>query len=361
MNPAKCSAEDYINFVIAAPRVVTATEAECVQPISENAAAHDAFTRLLTRLEPDPETLWAESRPQVDLNRGILILDDWTLEKPYSRRNELVYRHWSGKQKAVVSGINLITLLWSEGDRCVPVDYRIFDKDRDRKTRNDHFSEMLLQAQTRGFNPQMVCFDGWYASWENLKLCCSLGWHFLTRLKRNRLVNPDRTGLRAACLCRASPSQPKSRALELSAQHVVEQNDRNIEREKLRQPDDVARFVGGQPRRDKPRESKHRQSRQSCENDRIGKNLLVPFRSRRRPVAMRVRQTERADKGKRNVHIVITARSPRPSGLSAHALRRLVMTLNSKNRTFVEKTNLTLRFIFLDGSSGGQNRRHGAH
>lgn len=197
MNPAKCTAEDYINFIIATPRVVTATEAERVQPIGEKTAAHDAFTRLLTRLEPDSETLWAESRSQINLNQGILILDDSTLEKPYSKRNDLVYRHWSGKQKEVVSGINLITLLWTEGDRAVPVDYRVFDKDRDRKTKNDHFSEMLLEAETRGFNPKMVCFDSWYASWENLKLCCSLGWHFLTRLKSNRLVNPDRTGLRA--------------------------------------------------------------------------------------------------------------------------------------------------------------------
>ena len=111
MNPAKCSAEDYINFVIAPPRVVTATEAERVQPVSKNAAAHDAFTRLLTRLEPDSESLWEESRSQVDLNRGILILDDSTLEKPYSKSTDLAYRHWSGKQKEVVAGINLITLL----------------------------------------------------------------------------------------------------------------------------------------------------------------------------------------------------------------------------------------------------------
>ena len=92
MNPAKCTAGDYINFVIAAPRVVTATEAERVQPVSENAPSHDAFTRLLTRLEPNSESLWSESRSQIDLNRGILILDDSTLEKPYSKRNDLAYR-----------------------------------------------------------------------------------------------------------------------------------------------------------------------------------------------------------------------------------------------------------------------------
>jgi hypothetical protein len=188
MNPPKVTDEDYINFIIATPREVTATEAERVQPESKNAPAHDAFTRLLTRLEPDAERLWHEACPQVDLNKGILILDDSTLEKPYSKFNALVYQHWSGKQKEVVSGINLITLLWTDGVRCIPIDYRVFDKDRDGKTKNDHFAEMLLSAFERGFNPDLVCFDSWYASAENLKLIRSLGWHFLTRLKENRKI-----------------------------------------------------------------------------------------------------------------------------------------------------------------------------
>ena len=197
MNPPKVTDEDYINFIIATPRDVTATEAERVQPESKNAPAHDAFTRLLARLEPDAETLWTEARTQIDLQSGILVLDDSTLEKPYSNFNALVYRHWSGKQKEVVNGINLITLLWTDGTRCVPLDYRIFDKDRDGKTKNNHFSEMLLEAFERGFNPQLVCFDSWYGSIENLKLVRSLGWHFLTRLKSNRQINVSRSGLQA--------------------------------------------------------------------------------------------------------------------------------------------------------------------
>lgn len=188
MNPPKVSEEDYINFIIATPRSVTATEAERVQPDSTNAVAHDAFTRLLARLEPDSGMLWTEAKTQIDLQSGILVLDDSTLEKPYSKFNALAYRHWSGKQGRVVEGINLITLLWTDGDRCVPVDYRVFDKDRDRKTKNDHFSEMLLIASERGFAPRLVCFDSWYASIENLKLVRSLGWHFLTRLKSNRQI-----------------------------------------------------------------------------------------------------------------------------------------------------------------------------
>ena len=197
MNQPKVTDEDYINFIIATPRDVTATEAGRVQPESKNAPAHDAFTRLLQRLEPDAETLWEEAKSQIDLQSGILVLDDSTLEKPYSERNALVYRHWSGKQKAVVNGINLITLLWTDGSRVVPVDYRVFDKDRDGKTKNDHFAEMLLEAFERGFDPQFVCFDSWYGSIENLKLVRSLGWHFLTRLKANRQIRVGGGGLQA--------------------------------------------------------------------------------------------------------------------------------------------------------------------
>lgn len=125
------------------------------------------------------------------------MVDDSTLDKPFSKFNSLVYRHWSGKHQEVVSGINLITLLWTDGDRAVPTDYRIFDKDTDGKTKNDHFYEMLLEAHRRGFSPQMVCFDSWYSGLENLKLVRSLKWHFLTRLKENRQVNPAGKGLRA--------------------------------------------------------------------------------------------------------------------------------------------------------------------
>lgn len=46
------------------------------------------------------------------------------------------------------------------------------------------------------FRPLWNVRDSWYSSIENLKLVRALGWHFLTRLKSNRKVNPDKTGLK---------------------------------------------------------------------------------------------------------------------------------------------------------------------
>jgi len=53
---------------------------------------------------------------------------------------------------------------------------------------------MLLSAKERGFEPECVCFDSWYASLKNLKTVRDYGWTWLTRLAFNRLVNKDYQG-----------------------------------------------------------------------------------------------------------------------------------------------------------------------
>ena len=62
-----------------------------------------------------------------------------------------------------------------------------------KKPRTIHFQDMLDKAEERGFKPKFVMFDIWYASVENLKAIKKKQWHFLTRLKSNRSVNPDNT------------------------------------------------------------------------------------------------------------------------------------------------------------------------
>jgi hypothetical protein len=189
MNTARCTDESYIDFLVASQGRVSCSEAARVQPESPLAPAHDSFTRLLRRQEPDPETVWDEAEPLVVKNQGVLVLDDSTLDHLYARHIPLVTHHWSGKHHTIVRGINLISLVWTDGDRKFPVDYRIYSK-TDGKTKNDHFWEMILMAKGRGFSPKYVLFDSWYASLENLKQIRGYGWHWLTRLKGNRTVTP---------------------------------------------------------------------------------------------------------------------------------------------------------------------------
>ena len=80
------------------------------------------------------------------------MLDDTTLDKPYAKRMELVSRHWSGKHKRVVWGINLLTLLWTDGNALIPCDFRVYDRPLSGLTKNDHFRRMLEVAERAGLS-----------------------------------------------------------------------------------------------------------------------------------------------------------------------------------------------------------------
>lgn len=203
---AKCTATDYIDFLVASPRAVSGTAAARTQPPRANPAAHDAYTRLLHRLEPDPATLWAEAAPLVRRGGGVLVLDDTVLDKPYAKRMDLVARQWSGKHGRVVWGIGLVTLLWSDGEALIPCDYRLYETEADGLTKNDHARDLLAGAKARDFAPAMVLFDSWYASLAKLKAIRAHGWPWLTQLQANRAVNPDGTGTRRLDQCAIAES-----------------------------------------------------------------------------------------------------------------------------------------------------------
>lgn len=194
MNPRRCDDHDYIQFLIAAQTRYTCVEAARCQPERNAAPSHDSLNRLLNEVSPDTEDLWQEAQGLVDRKQGSLVLDDSTLDKFHAKKIELVTRHWSGKHRRVVQGINLLSIVWTDGDSVVPCDFRVYHKATDEQTKNDHFRELLRVARERGFQPRCVLFDSWYSSLKNLKTLREYGWRWLTRLKSNRQVNPDDTG-----------------------------------------------------------------------------------------------------------------------------------------------------------------------
>jgi hypothetical protein len=200
MNPPRATPDDYIAYLVATPDQGTATEMARCQPLRPNAPAHDAFTRLLHRADPDPDALWREVQPLLPAT-GALVIDDTVLDKPHARHMGLVGWHWSGRHRRVVQGINLVTALWTDGDGLWPCDYRLVDRAAGPETKNDHFRHLLDTAAARGLRPQCVLFDAWYSGKENLKAVRATGWTFLTQVRCNRRVNPDRTGNRPIAEC----------------------------------------------------------------------------------------------------------------------------------------------------------------
>jgi len=128
MNPPRWEDLDYIHFLIAAQKVFTGTEAARCAPEGERAPAHAAFTRLLQRPPPDTEALGQEAKAFVDVGKGLLVLDDTTLDKPDAQKMDRVTDHWSSQHPRVVQGIALWTLLWTEGKALLPWDVRVEDQ-----------------------------------------------------------------------------------------------------------------------------------------------------------------------------------------------------------------------------------------
>jgi len=203
--PAKVSDLDYIQFLLAAQTAFSCAEAARTDGAPDNPPAHHAYTRLLTRQPPNTEALWTETQPFVNRASGLLVADDSTLDKPHARHMALVHRHWSGKHKRSVLGINLITLLWTDGGTKLPIDWRLSNAPIDGIDKNQHFRDRLETAKTRGFQACHVCFASWYSGLDNLKAIRGHGWHWFTRLKSNRVVDPDGTGNRQIYLLSIPP------------------------------------------------------------------------------------------------------------------------------------------------------------
>ena len=151
--------------------------------------AHDSPTRLLIREKLTPSILWKNIKAQIQLQAGFLIIDDTVIDKPRTKKSDLIRWQYSGAHHDIVKGIGLETLLWThDNNEHIPVDYRFYAKSTDGKTKNEHFMDMLKMAKHRGFKPGYVLGDSWYASLENLKSIRGLGWRWLMQLRKNRVV-----------------------------------------------------------------------------------------------------------------------------------------------------------------------------
>lgn len=181
----KMCKELYCQFLIAAQGNFTMTAmAETL-----NTMAHDKINRWTKETKLTPAILWEYSKNLVEKKPGYLICDDTVIEKEFGKDIELTSKHYSPSDGKYVNGINVISMLWSDGSCHIPTDYRLYAPQLDGKTKNDHFQDMLRSAKDRSMRPKAVLFDSWYASNDNLKTITQYGWTWITELKKNRVIN----------------------------------------------------------------------------------------------------------------------------------------------------------------------------
>ncbi len=187
MRKQKCNLNLYRDFLIANQNRYSGLELSRVEPSGD--MSHDSVTRWLMKADFRPQDLWRYAKPLVRMDDGYLVLDDTVVSKPFAKNIDLARHQYSGREHREINGIGIVNLLWTAAEEYVPIDYRLYAPDHDGKGKNDHFREMLAKAKGRGFIPGYVLMDSWYGGLDNLKAIRRLGWHWVTDLKRNRLVS----------------------------------------------------------------------------------------------------------------------------------------------------------------------------
>ena len=155
--------------------------------------SHDQLNRFLRNENISSNALWESVKDDIEYDdEGYLIFDDVVLSKPYAKEIESLRSQWSGSDKKVVEGIGIVTCLYvnPKTQAYWIIDYRIFDKDHDAKSKIDHLLEMLQNAYFKKQLPfRTVLMDSWYASMQVMKAIERLSKIYYVPLKRNRLVN----------------------------------------------------------------------------------------------------------------------------------------------------------------------------
>ena len=186
--------QQYVEYLICTIGNYTSSNlAEHIDGVS-----HDVVTDYLRNERLTARGLWELVAKLIeDSPEAFLLVDDSVQDKRYSRFIELVKLQYSGSEHGLVRGIGLVNLVHSAGAKqdFYPIDYRIYAPDQDGKTKNEHFSEMVINAvYAKKIKAKRILFDSWYASAENLKLVHRLGLIFFTTLKSNRMVSLSKEG-----------------------------------------------------------------------------------------------------------------------------------------------------------------------
>ena len=175
--------------------------------------SHDKVNRLLRETHLSPRELRHYVHHDLILSEnGYILFDDTVLDKNHSFAIEVVRRQWSGNEKRVIKGIGIVTCVYVNPDinRFWVIDYRLFDPERDGRTKIDHLLDMwrtIVYVQKLPFHT--VLMDSWYASMKVIKRIEKAKKIYYCPLKSNRQVSE-------------SPAEPYQRvdALEWTTREV---------------------------------------------------------------------------------------------------------------------------------------------
>jgi hypothetical protein len=160
--------------------------------------SHDAIKRYLEQEKLTGRMVWENVKGQVvTTGQGYIAFDDTILDHRSASNIELVRRQWSGNAHSVIKGIGVVTCVYINPDLDTfwIIDYRIYDPERDGKSKLVHVQEMLDNAiYDKALPFRGVLIDSWYAERKLMLHIERLQKVYYCPLKSNRQVEatPDR-------------------------------------------------------------------------------------------------------------------------------------------------------------------------
>lgn len=155
--------------------------------------SHDQINRYLAEDRLPPRLVWESVKPDLKQTpNGYVIFDDTTLDKEQAKKIALAKEQYSGNAHGVINGIGVVTCVYvnPELDLFWLIDFRIYDKEGDGKTKLDHVHDMLdVLVNSRKVAFSTVLMDSWYASKLLMLFIESLGKKYYCPIKKNRLVD----------------------------------------------------------------------------------------------------------------------------------------------------------------------------
>lgn len=187
----KTTAQIYKQFLVGTQTNYTCTYlSDHKEKLDEN-----SVYRFLQNNTFSPAMVWEKAKDVIKLSEnGYILFDDTVLDKNASFDIEGVRTQYSGNAHGLIKGIGVVNCIYynPEADDFWIIDFRIFDPERDGKTKIDHVHDMITLVMHREIPFTTVLMDSWYAVTKTLRWIDALGKTYYCPIKVNRKVSEKR-------------------------------------------------------------------------------------------------------------------------------------------------------------------------
>lgn len=154
----------------------------------------DTIRRRLKKERITGRMVWESVKNHIEPDENaFVIIDDSVLDKNYSYEIESVKYQYSGTEHRVIKGIGIINVVYvsPKSKKFWIIDFRIYNKILDGKTKIDHAIDMLQNLVFHKKLPfKTVLMDTWYSSQRLMKyIDVDIKKIYYCPLKENRLVD----------------------------------------------------------------------------------------------------------------------------------------------------------------------------